>query len=164
MSGKLQEVVQKQQQQKEVVPESEENEILQLVGFVVGEEEFAIPILTIQEIIKPIEYTRVPRTPSHVLGVFNLRGSVIPLIDLRMKFGVSATKSDDMRYIVLKDGDEIAGFVIDRLNQALRIHKNQIDPAPEATTQEKSLIEGVGKQNDKIITILRVAKLLERDF
>jgi len=164
MSGKLQEVVQKQQQQKEVVPESEENEILQLVGFVVGEEEFAIPILTIQEIIKPIEYTRVPRTPSHVLGVFNLRGSVIPLIDLRMKFGVSATKSDDMRYIVLKDGDEIAGFVIDRLNQALRIHKNQIDPAPEATTQEKSLIEGVGKQNDKIITILRVGKLLERDF
>jgi len=81
-----------------------------------------------------------------------------------MKFGVPANKSDDMRYIVLKDGDEIAGFVIDRLNQALRIHKNQIDPAPEATTQEKSLIEGVGKQNDKIITILRVAKLLERDF
>jgi purine-binding chemotaxis protein CheW len=164
MSGKLQEVVKKQQEQKDVVPDNEENEILQLVGFVVGEEEFAIPILTIQEIIKPIEYTRVPRTPSHVLGVFNLRGSVIPLIDLRMKFGVPANKSDDMRYIVLKDGDEIAGFVIDRLNQALRIHKNQIDPAPEATTQEKSLIEGVGKQNDKIITILRVAKLLERDF
>jgi purine-binding chemotaxis protein CheW len=164
MSGKLQEVVKKQQEQKDVVPDNEENEILQLVGFVVGEEEFAIPILTIQEIIKPIEYTRAPRTPSHVLGVFNLRGSVIPLIDLRMKFGVPANKSDDMRYIVLKDGDEIAGFVIDRLNQALRIHKNQIDPAPEATTQEKSLIEGVGKQNDKIITILRVAKLLERDF
>jgi purine-binding chemotaxis protein CheW len=164
MSGKLQEVVKKQQEQKDVVPDNEENEILQLVGFVVGEEEFAIPILTIQEIIKPIEYTRVPRTPSHVLGVFNLRGSVIPLIDLRMKFGVPANKSEDMRYIVLKDGDEIAGFVIDRLNQALRIHKNQIDPAPEATTQEKSLIEGVGKQNDKIITILRVAKLLERDF
>jgi purine-binding chemotaxis protein CheW len=163
MSDKLKEVVSKQQAQANVV-ESEEDKILQLVGFVVGEEEFAIPILTIQEIIKPIEHTRVPRTPSHVLGVFNLRGSVIPLIDLRMKFGVEAIKTEDMRYIVLKDGDEIAGFVIDRLNQAIRINKSQIDPAPEATTQEKSLIEGVGKQDDKIITILRVSKLLERDF
>jgi len=163
MSSKLQEVVSKQQEQGNPT-ENEEHKILQLVGFVVGEEEFAIPILTIQEIIKPIEYTRVPRTPSHVLGVFNLRGSVIPLIDLRMKFGVTATKTEDMRYIVLKDGDETAGFVIDRLNQAIRINKDKIDPAPEATTQEKSLIEGVGKQDDKIITILRVSKLLERDF
>jgi len=163
MSAKLQEVVNKQKDQKNDTG-NDENQVLQLVGFVVGEEEFAIPILTIQEIIKPIEHTRVPRTPSHVLGVFNLRGSVIPLIDLRMKFGVPAIKTDDMRYIVLRDGEEIAGFVIDRLNQAIRIDRNKIDPAPEATTQEKSLIEGVGKQDDKIITILRVSKLLERDF
>jgi purine-binding chemotaxis protein CheW len=163
MSDKLKEVISQQQQQQNPTV-SEEEEILQLVGFVVGEEEFAIPILTIQEIIKPIEHTRVPRTPDYVLGVFNLRGSVIPLIDLRMKFGVPANKSDDMRYIVLKDGDETAGFVIDRLNQALRIEKSRIDPAPETTTQDKSLIEGVGKQDDKIITILKVSKLLERDF
>jgi purine-binding chemotaxis protein CheW len=164
MSEKLKQVIQKQQEQQN--PDTENvNEILQLVGFVVGEEEYAIPILTIQEIIKPIEHTRVPRTPNHVLGVFNLRGSVIPLIDLRIKFGVHDIKqTDDMRYIVLKDGDEIAGFVIDRLNQAIRINKKKIDPAPEATTGDKSLIEGVGKQDDKIITILRVSKLLERDF
>jgi len=164
MSNKLQEVVKKQQQQQNPEVDTSED-VLQLVGFVVGDEEFAIPILTIQEIIKPIEHTRVPRTPPYVLGVFNLRGSVIPLIDLRIKFGVPATKqNEDMRYIVLKDGDETAGFVIDRLNQALRIDKNKIDPAPDATTQEKSLIEGVGKQDDRIITILRVSKLLERDF
>ncbi len=164
MSAKLQEVVQKQKEQQ-VRDVANDEDVLQLVGFIVGEEEFAIPILTIQEIIKPIEHTRVPRTPPHVLGVFNLRGSVIPLIDLRIKFGVPATKnSEDMRYIVLKDGDEIAGFVIDRLNQAMRIEKKNIDPAPEATTQEKSLIDGVGKQDDRIITILRVSKLLERDF
>jgi purine-binding chemotaxis protein CheW len=164
MSGKLQEVVQKQREQQNVSPVSDD-EVLQLVSFVVGEEEFAIPILTIQEIIKPIEHTRVPRTPPFVLGVFNLRGSVIPLIDLRLKFGVTAKgKTEDTRYIVLKDGVETAGFVIDRLNQAIRINKQKIDPAPEATAQDKSLIEGVGKQDDRIITILRVSKLLERDF
>jgi len=164
MSDKLKQVIQKQQEQQS--PDGENiDEILQLVGFVVGEEEYAIPILTIQEIIKPIEHTRVPRTPTHVLGVFNLRGSVIPLIDLRIKFGVQDIKqTDDMRYIVLKDGDEIAGFVIDRLNQAIRINKKSIDPAPEATTGDKSLIDGVGKQDDKIITILKVNKLLQRDF
>jgi purine-binding chemotaxis protein CheW len=164
MSDKLKQVIQKQQEQQN--PDAENlDEVLQLVGFVVGEEEYAIPILTIQEIIKPIEHTRVPRTPNHVLGVFNLRGSVIPLIDLRIKFGVQDIKqTDDMRYIVLKDGDEIAGFVIDRLNQAIRINKKHIDPAPEATTGDKSLIDGVGKQDDKIITILKVNKLLQRDF
>jgi purine-binding chemotaxis protein CheW len=164
MSDKLKQVIQKQQEQQN--PDTENlDEVLQLVGFVVGEEEYAIPILTIQEIIKPIEHTRVPRTPNHVLGVFNLRGSVIPLIDLRIKFGVQDIKqTDDMRYIVLKDGDEIAGFVIDRLNQAIRINKKNIDPAPEATTGDKTLIDGVGKQDDKIITILKVNKLLQRDF
>jgi purine-binding chemotaxis protein CheW len=165
MSDKLKQVIQKQKQQQN--PEESENldEVLQLVGFVVGEEEYAIPILSIQEIIKPIEYTRVPRTPAYVLGVFNLRGSVIPLIDLRLKFETGETRqSDDMRYIVLKDGDEIAGFVIDRLNQAIRINKKFVGPAPETATQEKSLIEGVGKQNDRIITILKVNKLLQRDF
>jgi purine-binding chemotaxis protein CheW len=162
---KLQEVVKKQQKQQVKGGDVTNEDVLQLVSFVVGEEEFAIPILTIQEIIKPIEHTRVPRTPSHVLGVFNLRGSVIPLIDLRLKFGVPVTnKNEDMRYIVLKDGQDTAGFVIDRLNQAMRIHKRNIDPAPEATSGDKSLIDGVGKQDDKIITILRVSKLLERDF
>ncbi len=163
MSNKLQEVVRKQTKQQ--LKPTETDDVLQLVSFVVGEEEYAIPILTIQEIIKPIEHTRVPRTPAHVLGVFNLRGSVIPLIDLRIKFGVPMTnKSEDMRYIVLKDGNDTAGFVIDRLNQAMRIRKKNIDPAPEATSGNKSLIDGVGKQDDKIITILRVSKLLERDF
>ncbi|HIC10869.1 MAG TPA: chemotaxis protein CheW [Campylobacterales bacterium] len=165
MSAKLQEVFQKQQQQQNQSEIVADDEVLQLVGFMVGEEEYAIPILTIQEIIKPIEYTRVPRTPQFVLGVFNLRGSVIPLIDLRIKFGVPATKTnEDTRYIVLKDGDDTAGFVIDKLNQAMRIEKKNIDPAPEATTQDKSLIEGVGKKEDRIITILKVSKLLERDF
>ncbi len=165
MSNKLQEVVSKQKKQQMKPSEGSADDILQLVSFVVGEEEYAIPILTIQEIIKPIDHTRVPRTPAHVLGVFNLRGSVIPLIDLRIKFGVPVTnKSEDMRYIVLKDGNDTAGFVIDRLNQAMRIRKKNIDPAPEAVVGDKSLIDGVGKQDDKIITILRVSKLLERDF
>ncbi|HFU77405.1 MAG TPA: chemotaxis protein CheW, partial [Epsilonproteobacteria bacterium] len=133
--------------------------------FIVGEEEYSIPILNIQEIIKPIEWTRVPQTPPYVLGVFNLRGTVIPLIDLRLRFGLEARKhTEETRFIVMKNEDEVAGFVIDRLTEAIRLKKSDIGPAPETALQEKSLIEGVGKQQEKILTILKVNKLLERDF
>jgi purine-binding chemotaxis protein CheW len=143
----------------------EEENITQLVGFIVGEEEYAIPILNIQEIIKPIEYTRVPSTPSYVLGAFNLRGNVIPLIDLRMKFNLpSQNQNAETRYIVMKDGDNIAGFVIDKLTEAIRLTDRQIEPAPETLHKEKGTISGIGKREDSILTILRVEALLKRVF
>jgi len=164
MSEKLQQIINKQQNQMTPDEENMEN-IVQLVGFVVGEEEFSVPILSIQEIIKPIEWTRVPRTPGYVLGVFNLRGTVIPLIDLRLKFGLpSEAMTENSRFIVMKNATETAGFVIDRLTEAIRLKKHEIGPAPETSMQEKTMIEGVGKQDDKILTILKVDKLLERDF
>jgi len=165
MSTQLEQVLKKQQQQQKAPEEIDLEKEVQLVGFMVGDEEFAVPILSIQEIIKPIEYTRVPKTPGYVLGVFNLRGSVLPLVDLRMKFGLSKSKeSDDTRYMVIKEDDEIAGFVIDRLTHATRIKEKNIDPAPETLNDENNLIEGVGKQEDKLISILNVKALLKRDF
>ncbi|EAI4358204.1 purine-binding chemotaxis protein CheW, partial [Campylobacter upsaliensis] len=86
---KLNQVLQRQQSQ--MVDRDEirkEDDIIQLVGFVVGDEEYAIPILNIQEIIKPIEFTRVPSVPDYVLGVFNMRGNVMPLIDLAQRFNL----------------------------------------------------------------------------
>ncbi len=165
MSDQLQEIINKQQKQHSPTDPDVIEEVVQLVGFIVGDEEFTVPILSIQEIIKPIEYTRVPHTPSYVLGVFNLRGSVIPLIDLRAKFGVPVEpQTPNSRYIVMKNDEEIAGFVIDELTEAIRLKVKDIDNAPETAAQEKSFIEGVGKQEDRILTILKVDRLLERDF
>ena len=165
MSDQLQEIINKQQGSNEPEDPNAIEDVMQLVGFIVGDEEFTVPILSIQEIIKPIEYTRVPRTPNYVLGVFNLRGSVIPLIDLRAKFGVQTeAQTPDSRYIVMKNDDEIAGFVIDQLTEAIRLNVKDIDSAPETAAQDKSYIDGVGKQKDRILTILKVDRLLERDF
>lgn len=165
MSDQLQSIINKQQSQNSNEDTDTIEDVMQLVGFIVGEEEFTVPILSIQEIIKPIEFTRVPHTPSYVLGVFNLRGSVIPLIDLRAKFGVAAeAQTADSRYIVMKNDQEIAGFVIDSLTEAIRLKVRDIDSAPETSAQDKSFIEGVGKQEDRILTILKVDRLLERDF
>jgi len=164
MSDKLKEIINKQSKQADSAI-NHTDDIVQLVGFIIGQEEYAVPILTIQEIIKQIAWTRVPQTPKYILGVFNLRGSVIPLIDLRVKFGLKPKKhNEETRFFVLKQGDDVAGFVIDRLTMALRIKKSDIGPAPDSVAGDDSMIDGVGKQNDKILTILKVKKLLERDF
>ncbi len=164
MSDKLKDIINKQsdQQNSDIV---NLDDVVQLVGFIIGDEEYAIPILAIQEIIKPFPWTRVPQVPAYVKGVFNMRGSVIPLIDLRLKFGLNEQKhNDETRFIVMKVGDEIAGFIIDRLTMALRIKKKNIGPAPDTINSEDSLIDGVGKEEDRIITILKADKLLKRDF
>ncbi len=168
MNTQLDQVLKKQQQQQHNLIDNEQNaeeEIIQLVGFIVGDEEYAIPILSIQEIIKPIEYTRIPRTPAYVLGAFNLRGNVIPLIDLRLKFSLPKKEEDEnTRYIVMKDGDNIAGFVIDKLTEAVRLKKSAIDPTPETLQKDQGMIYGIGKKEKTILTILKVPALLKRDF
>ena len=166
MSNQLSNVLEKQKKQINHSYHDEKSEdITQLVGFIIGEEEFAIPILNIQEIIKPITYTRVPSTPAYVLGMFNLRGNVIPLIDLRRKFHIQPKNEDrETRYIVMKDEDNIAGFVIDKLTEAIRLTTSQIDYPPETLKKDKGVISGIGKRENSIITILKVEGLLKRDF
>ncbi len=155
-------------QQQKALTEPEENkseEVVQLVGFVVGDEEFAVPILSIQEIIKPIEWTKVPFVPDYVLGVFNLRGNVLPLIDLRKKFNVPSDEIDEnTRFIVMKIKGEDVAFVIDKLTSALRIPKKNILPPPDTYNNEDDIIEGVGRMDDgRIITILKVDNLIKRE-
>lgn len=165
MSNKLKNIIDKQAMQQNSDEVTQLDDVVQVVGFMIGDEEYSMPILNIQEIIKPITWTRVPRTPNYVLGVFNLRGSVIPLIDLRLKFNLPPQKqNDETRFIVMKEGNDIAGFVIDRLTEALRIKKTDINPAPDTLESDKSMIDGVAKRSDRILTILKVPKLLQRDF
>ena len=162
---KLNEVLQEQKQQITNPVQVDPDEVEQLVGFIVGEEEYAIPILYIKEIIKPIEFTRVPGVPEFVLGVFNMRGNVTPLIDLRIMFGVQNPKmTDTTRYIVMVYEDNVAGFVIDRLTEAIRMKKSKIDTPPETLLHAKGMIAGIGKRDDNILTILKAEGLLKRDF
>ena len=167
MSEKLKSILQKQQEQQNEGEKKDSENIMQLVGFIVGNEELAVPILNIQEIIKPIECTKVPSVPEYVLGVFNLRGSILPLIDLRRKFGLPPIpQTEDTRYIVIKTENNEAGFVIDRLTKAIRINQDNIETPPETFNkdEESNMIFGIGKMEDSVITILNVNALLKRDF
>jgi len=166
MGNSLNEIIKQQQNAlKKDNEEEKTEEVVQLVGFIVGEEEFGVPILSIQEIIKPIEWTRVPFVPEYVLGVFNLRGNVLPLIDLRKKFNASANEIDEnTRFIVMKIKNEDVAFVIDRLTSAIRIPKKNILPPPDTYSNEDDIIDGVGRLDDgRIITILKVDNLIKRE-
>jgi len=165
--SKLNEVL---KQQKKSLSNNEDkslDDVIQVVGFVVGEEEFAVPILSIQEIIKPIEWTKVPFTPSYLLGVFNLRGNVLPLVDLRIKFNTAKEpeiNEENTRFIVMKIKDENVAFIIDRLTSALRIPKSNITPPPNTYDNEEDTIESIGRMDDgRIVTILKVDNLIKRD-
>lgn len=107
----------------------QDDELLQLVTFSIGEEEFGVNILKVQEIIRTMEITKVPRAPEFVEGVINLRGKVIPIIDLRRRFGLVPKAHDkNTRIIVIEINNIIVGFVVDAVSEVLRIPASTVEP------------------------------------
>lgn len=140
----------------------QESELLQLVTFTISEEEFAIDILKVQEIIRVMEITKVPNSPPFVDGVINLRGKVIPVIDLRRRFGMESRPHDSQtRIIVIDLHSMIVGFVVDGVSEVLRIQSNTVEPPPAVVAGvESEYIKGVGKLDDRLLILLDLDKLL----
>ena len=137
-------------------------ELLQLVTFSIGEEEFGVDILSVQEIIRMMDITKVPRAPEFVEGVINLRGKVIPIIDLRRRFGLSTRDHDKhTRIIVIEINNMIVGFVVDSVSEVLRIPASTVEPPPPVVAGlESEYISGVGKLHDRLLILLDLDKLL----
>ncbi|MFZ5810621.1 MAG: chemotaxis protein CheW [Thermodesulfobacteriota bacterium] len=137
-------------------------ELMQLVTFSIGEEEFGVDILKVQEIIRMMEITKVPRAPDFVEGVINLRGKVIPIIDLRKRFGLSTRDHDKhTRIIVIEINNMIVGFVVDSVSEVLRIPSNTVEPPPPVVSGlESEYISGVGKLEDRLLILLDLDRLL----
>ena len=135
---------------------------LQLVTFEVQDEEFAVDILAVQEINRMMQITRVPQSPPDVEGVINLRGRIIPVIDLRKRFGVEeATEHGaDSRIIVVEVSGRVLGFLVDRVHEVLRIDSSIVEPAPAmASGVDTDYIQGVGKLDDRLLILLDLERL-----
>lgn len=139
-------------------------ELLQLVTFRLGNEEFSLDILRVQEIIRHMELTRVPRTPDFVDGVINLRGRVIPVLDLRKRFGLpSGAKTNETRIIVVDVDNKTVGLKVDAVSEVLRLPADTVEPAPAIVTgAESDYIKGVGKLDGRLLILLDVEKILTR--
>ena len=143
----------------------QDDELLQLVTFSIGEEEFGVNILKVQEIIRTMEITKVPRAPEFVEGVINLRGKVIPIIDLRRRFGLAPKAHDkNTRIIVIEINTVIVGFVVDAVSEVLRIPASTVEPPPPVVAGvESDYISGVGQLQDRLLIMLDLDKLLSSE-
>lgn len=141
-----------------------EGDLLQLVTFNIGDEEFGVEILKVQEIIRMMGITRVPRAPDFVEGVINLRGKVIPIIDLRKRFGMKSQDHDKhTRIIVIEINKVIVGFVVDSVSEVLRIPSSTVEPPPTIISGiESEYISGVGKLADRLLILLDLDRLLSK--
>ncbi len=141
------------------------NDILQLVTFEIGEEEYAIDILKVQEINKQLEITQIPNAPYYVKGIINLRGTVLPIVDLRTKLGITPKENDsETRIIVVELNDSKIGFIVDKVNEVLRIPASITEPPPKIITGKNSAIfNAVAKLEDRLIVLIDLEKAFTDD-
>lgn len=136
-------------------------DLLQLVSFHVGDEEFGLDILRVQEIIRIQPLTRVPNLPDYIDGVINLRGKVIPVIGLRKRLGLDKQAADKRTRIVVVDvHGQVLGFVVDSVSEVLRIHTDTVEPTPRLGKIDRDYISGVGKLDTRLLLLLDLERLM----
>ncbi|MCP4683993.1 MAG: chemotaxis protein CheW [bacterium] len=152
------EAVAKQEQNSQI-----ESDELQLVSFNIGTEEFGVDILKVQEINRMVEITKVPQAPHYVEGVINLRGKVIPIVDLRKRFNLELKEHDkNTRIVVVDIGGNIMGMIVDSVSEVLRLPANTIEPPPEIVTGVNSeYIKGVAKLEDRLLIFLDLSRVID---
>lgn len=128
----------------------------QLVTFGLGSEEFGVDIMRVQEIIRIPPITRVPKAPSYVEGVINLRGNVIPVVSLRTRFGLESAQDTDLsRIIVLQVEKKVFGIRVDAVTEVLRLDAASIEPPPPVVLgMDAQFIRGVGKLGERLLILL----------
>jgi purine-binding chemotaxis protein CheW len=144
------------------VAKKDQKELLQLVSFKIGEEEFGVDILSVQEINRMSQITKVPNTPDFIEGVINLRGRVLPVIDLRVKLGMIRKEHDkNTRIVVVELRGQTLGFIVDEVNEVLRIPKDITEAPPEMVGGvDCDYITAIGKLEDRLLILLDLEKIL----
>ncbi len=137
----------------------------QLVVFVMENEEFACSINNVREVLKMVRVTPLPRSLDFVEGVINMRGEVIPVIDLRRRFGLpEAERTADSRIIIVEVGELMVGLIVDSVSEVTSLPNEQIQEAPSQVAGGKTdLIKGVGKIDDRMLIILDLDRILTSD-
>ena len=136
---------------------------LQIVGFRIGRETFGLPISLVHEIVRPPEITNVPHAPEYVEGVMNLRGRIVPVIDLRRRFGGAAIQNSRKNRVLVVDVESRAvGLIVDSASEVLKISDAQIEPPPNVFTDAAtSYVTGVAKYQGRLIILVDLKRILQ---
>ncbi len=144
--------------------DAEKDDMMQLVGFIIGKETFGVDILMVQEIIRSTTITTVPNSPEFIEGVINLRGSIIPVIDLRKRLNLYKNTAKDVKdwILIINVEGRVTGFIVDFVTRVMKISKNIIEPPPDIVVAGlKSLyIKGVCEIGNKLLILLDFDRIL----
>ena len=138
----------------------------QFVIFQLGSEEYGVNISQAKEIIKPKNITNVPNTPEHVLGVINLRGQIVPVIDMKKRFSIELNdkQDDSSRIITVEVNDALIGIKVDGVNEVVWLDQDKLEPAPEvAGGLRQEYLIGIGKIGDRLLVLVDLNKILFED-
>lgn len=139
---------------------SRNNDRNQIVIFQLGAEEYAVDITQSKEILKLSKITPVPNTPDFVRGVVNLRGQIVPVVDLRRRFNIEGN-SDKERIITVEVNDSLIGLVVDYVNEVLWYNMDELEPAPEVEGGIKQeFIKGVVKRGERLLVLINLNRML----
>jgi purine-binding chemotaxis protein CheW len=134
---------------------------IQLVAFLLEQEEYGIEITKVREIILPGEITRLPQTPDYIQGLIHLRGEVIPIVNLRRRFGLPDRQTtDETRIIVVNLGDKMLGIMVDAVSEVLRTSReNRVPPPPAIAGAGREYLIGLVKLNNRLLILLDIERL-----
>ncbi len=133
----------------------------QFLTFTLDDQDFGIEILRVQEIKNFTKVTPIPNTPDCIKGVMNLRGTIVPIVDLRKKFNMPSTEYSQFTVIIVVNvGDKIMGLIVDAVSDVLNVEGDAIEGAPDLGTIDTSFIKGLAKSGDRLVTLLDIERLL----
>jgi purine-binding chemotaxis protein CheW len=137
----------------------------QLVVFQLGAELYGVEIARVHEIIRLQAITRVPRAPAFVEGVINLRGKVIPVVDLRRRFGLpTAEHTRASRIVVVEIGDQVVGIIVDGVSEVLRVSTATVEPpSPVVAGVDSEYLQGIAKLPERLVMLLDLDRVLARE-
>jgi len=140
-------------------------DILQLVTFNLANEEFGVDITRVQEINRMMDITKIPNAPEFIEGVVNLRGKIVPVVDLRKKLGFPEKEHDkSTRIMVVEVNGMVLGFIVDSVSEVLRIPESTIEPPPSLVGGvESDYLNGVGKLDDRLLLLINLEKVIKSD-
>ncbi|MFO7152515.1 MAG: chemotaxis protein CheW [Bacillota bacterium] len=134
---------------------------MNVVIFGLGDELFGLDIFELQEIIRMVEITRVPKAPSFVEGVVNLRGMVIPIIDLKKKLGIEGSSPcEERKILIVNIGGQVAGFIVDYVTEVATVNEEDLEPPPPALALTDRFIQSLVKMKARIVILLKAAEIL----
>ncbi len=154
-----------EENESSIVQTSESNTLLQWVTFKLSGELYGVNVMQVQEVLRYTEVAPVPGAPDYVMGIINLRGNVVTVIDTCLRFGLPPIEvTDNTRIVIIEARKQVVGILVDSVAEVIYLHESEIEPAPNVGNEESArFIQGVSHKYNELFILVDLDKLLDED-